>query len=498
MSSSPAETVRWRYPPAIEQAIVEIASLLRGSYALSERTLALLLLEGDPEIWEEVRLQEFTVTLDRIRALCEQLQATSETPIAWQIEQQRQRWSQQIASNVLSQSSDPSATLRTRILRPGALAEHIGRLCMNPWTGFPILVLVLYFGLYQFVGVFGAGTVVDWLENGLFGQYINPFVERLVRAIIPWSALQELLVGEYGVWTLGVTYAIALILPIVTFFFLVFAVLEDTGYLPRLAMLIDRAFKWLGLNGRAVIPIVLGFGCDTMATVVTRILETRRERILTTFLLTLAIPCSAQLGVVLALLARHPKGLLLWAGVLVGVFLLIGWLAAKVLPGSSAPFYMELPPMRLPSLSNVLLKTLARLHWYFMEVFPLFLLASVLIWIGQLTGLFDLAIRGMRPVVQALSLPSEAAVAFLFGFFRRDYGAAGLYRLNEQGLLTGNQLLVASVVLTLFVPCVAQFLVSIKERGLRAALVMFVLALSIALLTGLLLAHALAWLGVRV
>jgi ferrous iron transport protein B len=428
--------------------------------------------------------------LERIHAVCERLHQQSEPPLAWQIEQQRQQWSQQIAALALSRTTY-DARRRTR-------ADIIGRLCTNPWTGFPILAVVLYFGLYQFVGVFGAGTVVDWLENGLFGQYINPFMERLVRSLVPWGAIQELLVGEYGVWTLGVTYAIALILPIVTFFFLMFALLEDTGYLPRLAMLIDRAFKWLGLNGRAVIPIVLGFGCDTMATVVTRIQETRRERVLTTFLLTLAIPCSAQLGVVLALLAMHPKGLLIWAGVLVATFLLIGWLAAQVLPGNPAPFYMELPPMRLPRLSNVLLKTLARLHWYFLEVFPLFLLASVLIWIGQLTGLFDMAVRGLTPVVRALSLPSDAAVAFLFGFFRRDYGAAGLYKLSEQGLLTGNQLLIAAVVLTLFVPCVAQFLVTIKERGLRAALAMFVLALGIALLTGWMLAQTLDWLGVRV
>ncbi len=492
MRNSVVETVPLRYPPAIESAMGEIAALLRGSYALSERTLALLLLQNDPEIWEIVRLQETPATLERIRALCERLHATSETPLAWQIEQQRQQLSQQIADAVISPASDAAARPRR------TLSDHIGWLCMNPWTGLPILALVLYFGLYQFVGVFGAGTVVDWLENGLFGQYINPFVERLVRAVVPWEPIRALLVGEYGVWTLGVTYAIALILPIVTFFFLVFAVLEDTGYLPRLAMLIDRAFKWLGLNGRAVIPIVLGFGCDTMATVVTRTLETRRERVLTTFLLTLAIPCSAQLGVVLALLSAHPRGLLIWAGVLVTVFLVIGWLAARVLPGKPMPFYMELPPMRLPSLSNVLLKTLARLHWYFLEVLPLFLLASVLIWVGQLTGLFDLAVRLMTPFVQALTLPAETAVAFLFGFFRRDYGAAGLYRLNEQGLLTGNQLLVAAVVLTLFVPCVAQFLVTIKERGWRAAVVMFLLAFGIAWLTGLVLAHALAWLGVRV
>ncbi|MCS6918654.1 MAG: ferrous iron transporter B [Fimbriimonadales bacterium] len=477
------------YPPAIEQAIAHIGELLRGDYALSHRTIALLLLQDDAEIWDEVQAQESAHTLEQIRRIKEQLAHTGETPLAWQIEQQRQLWSQQLAAQVTQTTKPP---------RPQTLAEWAGWLCMNPWTGFPILALVLYFGLYQFVGVFGAGTVVGLIEENLFGEYINPFVERLVRSTIPWQPIQELLVGEYGVWTLGVTYAIALILPIVTFFFLVFAILEDTGYLPRLAMLIDRVFKALGLNGRAVIPIVLGFGCDTMATVVTRVLETRRERIITTFLLTLTIPCSAQLGVVLALLAQYPLGLGIWAGVIAGVFLLSGWLAAQVLPGRAMPFYMEIPPMRLPSLSNVLLKTLARLQWYFLEVLPLFLIASVLIWIGQLTGLFGLALRALAPLAQGLGLPSEAGVAFLFGFFRRDYGAAGLYDLQEKGLLTGNDILVVAVVLTLFVPCVAQFLVTIKERGVRAALAMFVLALGIALLTGLLLAHGLQWLGVSV
>ncbi len=373
VSPPPAPT----YPPAIEHAIAQISDLLRGDYALSSRTMALLLLQDDPEIWEEVEAQESCGTVERLRKLKEELETAGETPLAWQIEQQRQQWSQQIAAQV---------TQATRPPRPQTLADWIGWLCMNPWTGFPILALVLYFGLYQFVGVFGAGTVVGWIEEALFGGYINPFVENLVRSVVPWTPIQELLVGEYGVWTLGVTYAIALILPIVTFFFLVFALLEDTGYLPRLAMLIDRAFKSLGLNGRAVIPIVLGFGCDTMATVVTRVLETRRERIITTLLLTLTIPCSAQLGVVLALLSAYPLGLVIWAGVILLVFLLSGWLAAQVLPGRATPFYMEIPPMRLPSLSNVLLKTLARLQWYFLEVLPLFLIASVLIWAGAVDG----------------------------------------------------------------------------------------------------------------
>ena len=140
------------------------------------------------------------------------------------------------------------------------------------------------------------------------------------------------MVGEYGILTLGLRYAVALILPIVTFFFLVFSVIEDTGYLPRLAMLIDRTFKKIGLSGRAVIPMVLGFGCATMATLVTRTLPTKRERLIATMLLALAVPCSAQLGVILALLGGHPKAMVLWAGIIMMVFLFIGFLTARLLP----------------------------------------------------------------------------------------------------------------------------------------------------------------------
>ena len=200
---------------------------------------------------------------------------------------------------------------------------------------------------------------------------------------------------------------------------------------------------------------------------------------------------------VLALLAAYPLGLAIWAGVIAGVFLLAGWLAAQVLPGRAMPFYMEIPPMRLPSLSNVLLKTLARLQWYFLEVLPLFLIASVLIWVGQLTGLFDLALRVLTPLTRALGLPAEASVAFLFGFFRRDYGAAGLYDLHEKGLLTGNEMLITAVVLTLFVPCVAQFLVTIRERGWKTALAMFAIAVTVAFGAGFLLSRALEMWGVN-
>ncbi len=340
---------------------------------------------------------------------------------------------------------------------------------MSPITGVPILALVLWFGLYQFVGVFGGKTLVDLLENGLFGKILNPWMTAHVEHWLPWPWFSSLFVGEYGIWTLGVTYAVALIFPIVGTFFLAFSVLEDTGYLPRLAMLIDRLFKHIGLNGRAVIPIVLGFGCDTMATIVTRILETRRERIIATFLLSLAIPCSAQIGVMTALLAGHPAAFALWGAIMAGIFVLIGLLTAKLLPGEPARFAIEIPPLRWPSPSNIAAKTFARMQWYFMEVFPLFLIASVAIWAGQRLGLFPVLVRALVPVVHLLGLPAKTAEAFLFGFFRRDYGAAGLYRIQETGALTGNQLLIAVVTLTIFLPCIAQFMMVKKERGSRMA-----------------------------
>jgi ferrous iron transport protein B len=355
--------------------------------------------------------------------------------------------------------------------------ERLSRIMMNPFAGGPILLFVLYYGLYKFVGNFGAGVLVDFLENRIFGNFVNPFVIKWVTAILPVHILQDLLVGQYGVITLGVRYAFAIILPIVATFFFAFAIIEDTGYLPRLAMLVDQFFKRIGLSGRAVIPLVLGFGCSTMATMVTRTLPTKRERIIATLLLALAIPCSAQMGVILALLAGRPTAVLVWLGVIVFVFFIVGFLASKLMPGEEPSFYMEIPPLRLPQLSNILRKTFSRLVWYFKEIFPLFIFASILIWLGQITGVFGVLVKIIQYPVSWLGLPDNASVAFLFGFFRRDYGAAGLYDLKKAGLLSGNQLVVACITLTLFLPCVAQLLMNIKERGIKIGIGMSVFIL---------------------
>src|SRR3990167_8622502 len=167
-------------------------------------------------------------------------------------------------------------------------------------------------------------------------------------------------------------------------------------------MLIDRIFKKIGLSGKAVIPMVLGLGCSTMATMVTRTLPTKRERILATILLACAIPCSAQLGVLFILLAQYPKSLMIWGLFITSIFLLVGYLGAKLLPGNPPIFFMEVPPLRLPTLPNILIKTYARIVWYLKEVFPLFIFASVLLWIGQITGSFDLLIDKLGYIMKFL------------------------------------------------------------------------------------------------
>jgi len=365
----------------------------------------------------------------------------------------------------------------------GARGRGLDRWLLSPVTGLVVVALVLWLGFYEFVGRFAAGTLVDWIERGVFAR-LAPLIAEAARIAIPWQPLRDLVAGPYGLLTLGVRYAVAIVLPIVGSFFLVFALLEDSGYLPRLAMLLDRGLKRIGLSGRAVIPLVLGFGCSTMATLVTRTLETRRERVIATLLLALTIPCSAQLGVVLGILSVSPWAVAVWAGVMLSVFLAVGFGAARLMPGAQPSFYLELPPLRRPLVRNVLLKTATRVRWYFAEIFPLFLLASVLLWAGDLTGLLDRATRALVPAVRAIGLPDGAAPAFLYGFFRRDFGAAGLYDLARRGVLDVAALTTAAVTITLFVPCIAQFLVMKKERGLKVALTVLATATAVAFLVG--------------
>ena len=392
-------------------------------------------------------------------------------------------------------------TERVRCVSTLSLAyvqEALARATRRPLTGLPILAVVLY-ALYLFVGVFGAQTLVKLFEDGLFGTWINPAATWLVDRFIPVPLARDFLVGQYGLITMGVTYAIAIVLPVVATFFLMFGFLEDSGYIPRLAIFCDRIFRVMGLNGKAVLPMVLGLGCDTMATMTTRILGTPKERLIAILLLALGIPCSAQLATILGILG----GVSVWAlltlfTVVLGQMFVVGWLAARVLKGERSEFILELPPIRWPRIGNLLTKTRLRIWWYLGEAVPLFLAGTVLLFVLDRIGALEWISAAGRPVVTGLlGLPPATAQILVMGFLRRDYGAAGLFQLAHTGQLTGVQAVVALTVMTLFIPCVANFLMMVRERGLKTGFAIVGVITPIAVFTGAGLNYVLHALGVQ-
>jgi len=381
---------------------------------------------------------------------------------------------------------------RVRARRTARLQEKIARASRDPITGIPILIAVLYV-FYLFVGVFGAQTLVALLEEDVFGRWINPAAIAAFGwltapgALAPVTALvRDFFVGEYGLITMGLTYAVAIVLPVVTMFFLVFGFLEDSGYIPRLAIFSDRLFRAMGLNGKAVLPMVLGLGCDTMATMTTRILGTAKERLIAILLLALGVPCSAQLATILGILGGvSAAALLTLFGVVLGQLFVVGFLAGRILPGERSEFVLEMPPIRLPQFRNLLVKTVWRVRWYLGEAVPLFLIGTALLFVLDRAGGLTLLTRAAEPIVAGLlGLPRQTAQVFVMGFLRRDYGAAGLLTMARDGLLTGSQSVVALTVMTLFVPCVAQLLMMVKERGWRVALAIVAFVTPVAVLTG--------------
>lgn len=467
------------YDAEKEQAIAALTAAihrLAPHPRLQARGLAILYLGGDlaVEQWLAEQAGDGLAELETLRheAAATTTKAGKNLPMLLSRERT-------MAADALSQSVSerraPSSPL---------LAQRIGQYVVHPVWGIPILLGVLY-AVYQFVGVFGATTLVGLLEEDLFEGILNPAFTGLVSrftAEIPW--LGELLVGQYGLWTMGMTYALALILPIVTTFFIAFGILEDSGYLPRLSVIANRVFAAIGLNGRAVLPMVLGLGCVTMATLTTRILHSPRERLLTTFLLALAIPCSAQLGVVLGMLGEFSfSAVLVWALAMCGVLILAGFLAARLIPGRRIPLVTELPPMRLPILGNVLKKTGGRLKWYLLEVIPLFLIGTFLMFVLDKSGALPAIIRLGEPLVSGwLGLPREASAAFVMGFLRRDFGATGLFAMAAN--LSPIQAVVGMITITLFIPCFASLMMMVKEQGIKTAMGMVALIVPFAFFLG--------------
>ena len=426
---------------------------------------------------------------------------------------------------------------------------RLGFWAMHPVKGLGLLAAALV-TVFWFVGLFGAGTLVDLLETGLFNERINPLAIRAADAVLPfphthasrrwrrpsrcrsprcgrsrWDDLEdgpgarlpvpagiELttgqqvlrffhdgLVGEYGLVTMALSYALAIVLPIVTTFFLLFSLLEDSGYLPRMSIMVNRVFRLMGLNGKAVLPMILGLGCDTMATMTTRVLETRKERIVTTMLLALAVPCSAQLGVLLAMMAGalprrrdhlggdHRRGDL--PGRLADRTSLRrrgrGRLHPRDPADAPAPARQRgdqdgQPAQLVPAGGDPALRDR---HGGALPA-------------RQVRALASSPTRASRWSPAGSGCRRKLSNAFLVGFMRRDFGAVYLLEAatGPPPMLSPHQILVAMVTITLFMPCIANFLMIAKEHGMKVAWAMAAFIFPFAFFVGGMVHRVAGWL----
>lgn len=374
-----------------------------------------------------------------------------------------------------------AAQVFTPSKRPDRLRRVLGDWLLTPFGGVAagILVMVL---VYYGIGVVVADQVVSFLEQ-FMTRAVVPLIAGALSHILPvHSVWYRLLIGPYGLISAGLIYLVALLLPLIVAFYLLLAALEDSGYLPRLATMLDRFFLRLGLNGRAVIPLVLGFGCVTMATVTTRMLSSERERTIATILLAWTIPCSAQMGVITGLLAGLGwRYALTYALIILGLFIAVGTLLDRGLPGRPTPLLLDLPPLRWPSPMNMVEKTRMKVSGFLREAGPLFLVGAGIVELTQITGLLPWLTAKVGPLMEGwLGIPGSAAPAFILGFIRRDFGAVGLYA----GGLNAHQVLTGAVTLTLFVPCIASTLVILKERGARQGTAIWLGSIALALVVG--------------
>ncbi len=445
----PAPPAPPRFGDRLEEAIARIEALLPAGCRFP-RASALLLLENDLS-FAGALANGRGAALEAVRA---GLAGTAPRLVA----EQRNQWVDWMAERVMR--SAPAGHDRPRF------SVTFARLCRHPIYGLPLLAFFL--GVIYVMVVYVAGNLSLLLTTAI----TDPLV-ALVGRLLPAGFWKALLIGQHGLLTLGLFNSLTTVLPILAVFFMVFGLLEDIGYLPNLAILTRRVSAKLGITGNAVIPLVLGFGCKTMATMTARTLQSRKEKIIVVALIAFAIPCSAQMGLSIAILGEHGIGSFVVAfGFLALAEIAAGLLLNRLLPDDDpGDFIQELPPIRLPSLLAVARKTGYRLLWFLREAIPIFLAAALVLFAIEQLGLLALLKSALKPLILGwLGLPLDMVDALLLTFARSEAAAGFVLRMSHQGLLNGAQGIVAVILLTTFAQCFANIAAMFKEVGARAAL----------------------------
>ncbi|PIP40044.1 ferrous iron transporter B [Candidatus Desantisbacteria bacterium CG23_combo_of_CG06-09_8_20_14_all_40_23] len=357
------------------------------------------------------------------------------------------------------------------------LYERLRDATISPVRGSLIALIVLFY-TFQTIRFIGEG-LINYVFTPLFENLWTPLMLMVSSLFKGTGFIHDILIGRlidgkidynqsFGLLTTGIFIEFGVVLPYIFAFFLILSFLEDSGYLPRLAILADNIMHRLGMHGMAIIPMMLGLGCNVPAVLSARVMDTKRERFIVTTLTAIAVPCMAQIAMVVGLLGKHgAAGLGIVFGSLFVVWIVLGIILNKVMSGESTEMFLEIPPYRFPYLPGLVKKVWMRITWFVREGVPWIMVGIFIANILYTLGIIDLIAVLAQPVVCGiLGLPKEVAGALLIGFLRKDVAVGMLAPLG----LTLPQLVISSVVLTMYFPCVASFSIMIKELGVNGVL----------------------------
>ena len=333
--------------------------------------------------------------------------------------------------------------------------------------------------MYKISGALGGSGI---LHDILVGQLVAS--EEAILGGLTQPGIIDF-TQSLGLLSTGLYVPIGMVFPYILGFYLVLSILEDSGYLPRLGVLLDSVMHKFGLHGLSIIPMMLAVGCNVPGVLSTRILETKRERFITIVMMSICIPCMAQIAVIFGLLGQYgAKPLIMVFGVLLLMWIILGIVLQKIRKGTSPEIFIEIPPYRLPYFKGMFKKVGMRIRGFLKEAVPFVLLGVLILNIMFKLGIIDFAGRVMQPVITGLmGLPKEAIGAIIIGFFRKDVAVGMLAPLD----MSIKQLVIASVILTMYFPCIATFVVILKELGIKDLIYASIIMLIAAILVGTLL-----------
>jgi len=375
--------------------------------------------------------------------------------------------------------------------RHHSLRDRLNDLTIRPSTGIPIAIGIIFisFWIVRIIGEYLSFLIGEVFENGYkpiltgLGEWLG---DGIVYNILISQDYGEIVFTEsLGILSTGIYIPLAVVLPYIIAFYFMLSLLEDSGYLPRLATLVDNIFHKLGMHGYGIIPLFLGLGCNVPGALATRALETKKQRFIAATLLAIAVPCMAQMAMIFGILGKYGLYYIILVFLTLGIlYITIGIILNKVIKGISPEMFLEIPPYRRPSLRTTGKKTWMRIKWFLKDAIPFMIFGVAVINILYTVGFLQMIANSLHSAMEGLfGLPGEASIAMVTGFLRKDLAIGMLISLN----LNPYQLVIAATMLTVYFPCVAAFMVLIKELGVKDMLKSAAIMISTAVTVGIIL-----------